>query len=288
MNQKSIFIAVLVLALVTMACGVNIDLPREVKTGPTQIEDLSVPLPADPDVVTDLTISFGGGKLDVAPGAEDALVSGTATYNVADFKPEVVSNGNTVRIEQGDLSVRGVPNFRENIVNEWDLQLADVPMDLHINAGAYSGDYELGGLSLQRLTISDGAAEASLSFSEPNREEMRMFEYNTGASTVRIEGLANANIDTFTFRSGAGSYTLDFSGELQRDMIVDIESGMSTITIIIPDGFSAELEFDGGLSTVSTSGGWEENGTSYTLEGSGPTIKILVTLAAGTLELRTR
>lgn len=288
MNRKPIFIAVLVIALVTMACGINIDLPREVKTGPTQTDEISVPLPADTQVVTDLTISFAGGELELAPGAEGVLASGTARYNVTDFRPEVSTDGNIVKIEQGELNVRGIPNFKDNVINEWSLKLAGVPTDLRINAGAYSGKYELGGLSLERLTIADGASDVNLVFSEPNQTEMSVFEYNTGASSVRLEGLANANTDTVTFRSGAGSYTLDFSGELQRDMTVDIESGMSTITIIIPEGFSARLEFDGGLSNVSAGDGWVQNGDSYTLAGSGPTIKILITMAAGNLELRTK
>lgn len=288
MNRKPIFIAILVLALVSMACGININLPQEVKTGPTQTDEINVSLPEDTQVVTDLTLSFAGGNLELAPGAEEALASGTATYNVADFKPEVTTSGTTVNIEQGDLNMRGLPNFKENVINDWNLKLGDVPMDLHIKAGAYSGNYELGGLNLQRLSITDGASDVKLAFSEPNPSEMSLFEYNTGASNVSIEGLANANINTLTFRAGAGSYTLDFSGELQRDMTVDIESGMSSFTIIIPEGFSAQVEFDGGLSNVSASGGWEGSGDSYTLTGSGPTIKIIVTMAAGNLELRTK
>ena len=288
MNRKPIFIAILVLALVSMACGINIDLPEEVKTGPTQTDEINVPSPEDTQVVTDLKFSFAGGELALSPGAEELLVSGTAAYNVTDFKPEVTTSGNTVRITQGDLNMRGIPNFKDTVINEWDLQLGNMPMDLRIQAGAYSGDFEFGGLSLERLSIADGASDVNLSFSEPNQTEMSLFEYNTGASTVRIDGLANANIDTMTFRAGAGSYTLDFSGELQRDMTVDIESGMSTITIIIPEGFSARLEFDGGLSNVSAGGEWEENGTSYTLDGSGPTIKIIVTMAAGNLTLITK
>lgn len=288
MNYKRIFIAILILALVTMACGININLPQEVKTGPTQTDEVSVPLPGDTQVVTDLTLSFAGGKLELAPGADGALVSGTATYNVADFKPEVTANGNIVRIDQGDLNISGIPNFKEDVINDWNMNLGNVPIDLHVNAGAYSGSYELGGLILQRLTISDGAADVNLSFSEPNQTEMSLFEYNTGASSVKLENLANTNAETINLRSGAGSYILDFSGELKRDMTVDIESGMSTVTIIIPEGFSVEVVFDGGLSNVNVSRGWEQSGNSYTLAGSGPTIKILVTMAAGNLELRTK
>lgn len=287
MNLKPFFFAILVLALVTMACGINIDLPEDVKTGPVQTEEINIPLPKDTQVVSDVKFSFAGGELTLAPGAEEHLVSGAATYNVPDFHPEVTTSGNSVHISQWDLNVRGIPKFDDTIINKWDMKLANVPMDLHIQAGAYKGNYELGGLSLKRLSIADGASEVSLVFTEPNQVEMSLFEYNTGASTIKLEKLANANIDTMTLRAGAGSYALDFSGELQRDMTVKIEAGMSSISIVIPEGFSAQVEFDGGLSNISASGAWNGTGTSYRLEGSGPTIKILITMAAGNLELRT-
>ena len=45
MVPKSILAAILVLALVTMACGVSINTPpiQEFTTGPTQTMDISVP-----------------------------------------------------------------------------------------------------------------------------------------------------------------------------------------------------------------------------------------------------
>jgi hypothetical protein len=42
-------------------------------------------------------------------------------------------------------------------------------MDLTINAGAYRGTLELGDLSLTRLDINDGASQATVEFSMPNR-----------------------------------------------------------------------------------------------------------------------
>ena len=45
---------------------------------------------------------------------------------------------------------------------------------------------------------------------------MSILRYETGASTVKLNGLANANFGTLIFSGGAGDYTLDFSGDLQR------------------------------------------------------------------------
>jgi hypothetical protein len=160
-------------------------------------------------------------------------------------------------------------------------------MSLNIKAGAYEGSFELGGLSIERLEVADGAARVNLSFSEPNQIEMSSMRYTTGASEVTLEGLANAYTSDLTFRSGAGSYTLDFSGELRSNMTVTIESGVSTVKVIIPEGVNAQVISETGLMTVSTSGDWQQHGNTYQQAGSGFTITIQAKMGAGNLRLET-
>ncbi len=291
MLRKQFLLAVLIVALATMACGISFDLPdlpdSQIKTGPTVEDTILVPnLDTKKDV--DLTLNFGAGKLKLSPGAADSLVSGTAVYNVADFKPTVTTEDNTVSIDQGSLTLNGLPNFKDDIKNEWDLALTQTqPLSLKIQAGAYTGRFELGGVPLSSLDINDGAADVNLAFSEPNPAELGAFNYTTGASSVTLEGLGNANMDTMTFRSGAGSYRLDFSGALQRDLEVRIDSGISTVTIVIPENVNVELTFEGGVTNIDTYGDWEKiDDTTYKQTGSGPTISLIITMGAGNLELR--
>jgi hypothetical protein len=271
-----------------MACGVTINLPvDQITTGPTQTDEINVPAPQADTV--DLTLNFGAGELNVSPGAETALVTGTAAYNVTAFKPKIKVDKGQVRLETGNLDIHGIPSFNSNdIKNTWDLKLGDQPMNLKINAGAYQGDIELGGLALKSLEVNDGAADISLKFSEPNKTEMETLRYITGASSVKLSGLANANFTSMIFRSGAGDYTLDFSGELQRDAVVTVESGFSQLVIIVPEGTSAKLIFKGGLTNVNMSGGWKKSGEAYVLGSGGPVITISMDLGAGTLALRTK
>jgi hypothetical protein len=95
MNTK-IFSAILVLALASMACGFDIDLPERAEPGPDVEESITVPVSAlsgdEASEETSLTISFGAGTLKLSPGAKD-LVDGTAVYNFPEFKPEIVKNG---------------------------------------------------------------------------------------------------------------------------------------------------------------------------------------------------
>ena len=287
MFRKSFLLALAVLVLASLACGVNIQSPvTEIKTGPTQTEEINIPLLEGDDAVADISLAFGAGSIDLQPGAVDALLTGTAEYNVEDFKPEVDINGDNVTISQGDLNVHGIPEFQDDLINNWDLQFGSAPFFLRINAGAYTADYELGGLALTGLEITDGAADVDLKFSEPNLTEMETLTYNTGASNISLEGLGNANLSELIFRSGAGSYTLDFSGDLQRDMTISIESGISSVTIIVPDGVAAEVVFDGGMSNVTYDDGWDKDGSTYTLAGDGYTLTFTVKLGAGNLELK--
>jgi hypothetical protein len=288
MRLKKILILVTVLALASLACGITIDLPVDkVTTGPTRTEEINIPAPVAEEI--NLTLSFGAGKFELDDGAGDMLVSGTASYNVDDFKPEVKVDGNEVRLESGDLEIQGIPTIDDSIENEWDLELGDQLMNLEINAGAYQGDFDLSGLSLKSLKISDGAADVRLKFNSPNLVPMESLRYQTGASNVRLTGLANANFGSMVFRSGAGNYTLDFSGNLQRDAEVAIESGISQVTIVVPEGISARVIFEGGLTNIETRGDWQKSGSDdYVLSGSGPALTITVDMGAGNLVLETR
>jgi hypothetical protein len=158
-------------------------------------------------------------------------------------------------------------------------------MNLSIDSGAYDGKFELGGLSLTRLEIKDGASNVEVSFSEPNPVEMSTFTYNTGASDVKLTGLANANFSLLDFSAGAGDYTLDFSGELQRDASIKIESGLSNLIIIVPEGVSAVVTVESGLSNVNAGSGWERSGEDYIQKGEGPTLTFVIEMGAGNLTL---
>jgi len=279
MNVK-VLSAILVLALASMACGFSIDLPKQSQPGPEVKEPITVAGKGAEEMR--LTLSFGAGTLKLSPGAGDALVDGTAVYNFDELKPEIVRDGNNVEIKHSDFKNLVNPN---DIVNQWDLKLGSMPIDLTINAGAYNGNYELGGLSLTNLTVKDGASNVDLTFSEPNPAEMSVLRYETGASDVTLTGLANANFSTLMFNGGAGNYTLDFSGTLKRIGVVKIEAGVGDVQLVIPKSVNARVTVESTLASINHSSGWEQNGSDYIQKGDGPELTIIVKMAAGNLTI---
>jgi hypothetical protein len=224
--------------------------------------------------------------MTLLPNPGEDLLSGTATYNVSDFKPEVTFDENGVSLKQGNLKFNAVPTIDETIKNEWSIAIKNHPIELDIKAGGYIGDFEFGGLAITDLHIADGAANVKLKFSTPNTTPMNSLRYETGASNITMDKLANANFQTMIFQSGAGNYNLDFSGLLQRDASIFIETGLSRLVISVPDGVPAEVNFDGPLSKVILSGDWQQIGNEYFLEGQGPKLIFTIETKAGTVSLQ--
>jgi len=287
MKIRSIFMrffAAVTLLMLTASCG-KFEKPTIMKleTGAMQTTEINIPYSAaSSDMKMDL--EFMAGELKISPGAVDSLVSGTATFNAEALKPVVIESEGLYTLRQGDQEYEGFPLFPKEVTNFWDLKLANIPLHLNIKAGAYTGDIDLGGLSVKELYINEIGSDIELDFSKPNPVAMTSFTYMTGGSTMVLKGLANANFSQMDFDSGAGDYTLSFDGDLKRDAKVLIETGMSTLTIRVPRNTNAVVVLDAGMTSVNNEG-WAENENVYSLSGNGPTITIKVEMGLGTLNL---
>ena len=255
--KRPILILISMLIMASLACSVTLNLPTA-KIGDTQTLDINEPVTdAKP---SDLVLRMGGGKLDLSAGA-DQLVQGTIRYNVEDWKPTITREGREVRIEQ---KVNGSIPIGDNIINDWELKLGKDPLDLTVEAGAYEGNIDLTGLPVVRLKVTDGASQTNLSFTAPNPVRMDSLTYETGASNVSLEGLGYSDADVVNFSGGAGNFTLDFSGQLKRDMKVYVDGGLGNITISVPKNSNTRVVLSTSLNTISTKGTWTVTITTNT------------------------
>lgn len=281
MKRPLIFVLIL-LVLATLACSVNIDVPQMQTIEPVTVNISEAPL-ADVKV-TQLMFNMGAGSLDLSGGAEK-LVEGTIRYNVKDWDPKVNRTAQVLSITQLEQTkITGIPT--KEVINEWKLKVNDnIPVQLQVNAGAYKGTLDLSGLRLQHLEITDGASQSKVFFNTPNREKMDLLSYKTGASSVELTGLANANFKAMTFDGGAGSFTLDFSGSLMQPADVSVKTGVSNLVIIIPAGMSAKVISSGAISNITTEGTWTVNGETYQASGEGNLLSIRLETGVGNVRL---
>jgi len=277
-----ILLVLSMLMLAAMACTISVPNIPAVKVGELTTVDIAEDLP-ETNGTPELVIETGAAELTIASGGS-RFVEGTVDFNVTEWVPTVTHDGNRITISQTDAMSTNIPTH--DVINRWDLKLGgSAPFALTINAGAYEGDIDLTGLPLTHFEINDGASDVEVFFGEPNTQTMDELIYNTGASNVKLSGLANANFERMSFSAGAGSYTLDFSGELQRDADVDITGGVSNTKIIIPEGVHAVVEFTTGMSNIETEGTWTIRDGVYEMEGEGPVLTINIEVGAGNIEL---
>jgi hypothetical protein len=236
---------VLIAVLLTACSGLIVS---DAQIGPNQTATIAVPAP-DGDAA-DLTLRFGAAQFRLQPGAA-GLVEGTVQYNVEQLKPTVTSSGNQVTIEQtsNDLS------FSNQLRNAWDLKISDaIPLALTVEAGAYKGSYDLGGLRLRGLKVEQGAAESTYDFSKPNPEALEQLSFSSGAASLTVSNLANANAANMRFDTAAGDYTLDFGGTLGRTSNVDIQAAATNLTIRVPSDTPMLVRIKSSLSSTDLKG----------------------------------
>ncbi|MBN1321115.1 MAG: hypothetical protein JXA87_09775 [Thermoleophilia bacterium] len=282
MRAPRLLVAIVIIGLAAYSAGCAVE------TGLTQ--ELVVDEPLGAAAVTDVELNMGAGDLTIAPGAL-GLASGTIRYNVESWEPIVTRTDTKLTIKQG--SQKGVSGLGSEIVNKWDLELGRPPIRLKISAGAYEGSFDLSGLTLQDLSIKDGASRTQVRFSSPNPGQMTDFAYKTGASTVTLIGLANANFRSMIFDGGAGTYSLDFSGQLRTDASVRIEAAAGSVRIAVPKETAAQVTIDGTLNDVDAEGTWTVINRTYSTpaagaQNQGKKLTIKVEIDVGSVTLVTR
>lgn len=191
-----------------------------------------------------VSIKFGAGKLVLISGEEDVF-EGNFQYDKSILKPN---------IQYETLGETGILTLSQSIKkdldlpfpykNRWNLKLpSGIPLQLYINTATYSGDINLTNLQIENFYLTTGASQTNIVFNQPNLIDLKNVNIKTGASTIKMLGLANANFDEMNFTGGAGSYTFDFSGSLTKKSKVSINVGAAKIILKIPSSIGTKIIF---------------------------------------------
>ncbi len=206
----------------------------------------------------EVSLEFGVGQLTVGRDdmAEAAVINIEYDKRRVDYDISYDLRGST-----GELYLESNQLRRKNSDgndNWWDLTLSTrYPTDLQMEIGACDAEMDLGGVPLTNFTMDIGAASGLIEFSRSNPERLDDLDIDAGAASLEMDRIGNANFDQFSFAGGAGSFELDFRGEYEEDSRIDIEVGLGSADIVLPEDVAVRLETsgDGWLSSVDLHGG---------------------------------
>ena len=203
-------------------------------------------------------------KATIEGGLADVTVARGTAANIIDASMEV--DGKDARRGTVDYSVRGGVGYvsvdlspddgtksdgkkKEGHIgihsSTWKLLYTDaVPISFDIELGLGEADIDMSGLSVKDFDLSTGASSVRLAWNEPNRNSIETMTIEAGLSKFRAMGLGNANFRKLRFEGGVGKYTLDFHGNLAKEVDVDAEVGLGSLIIVIPSNIGARVIYE--------------------------------------------
>lgn len=239
-----------------------------------------------------LRIAVGACQLEAKPAEGQDWVTGTY-HDPTDRRPLRI-----IEDEAGATITEEEPSFKRIQAvlggpTRYELEFGKRrPFALTIETGASDFDLELGGVPVSRLVVKQGAGKFELEFSQPNPVRMELLDVTTGAAGIELENLANANFSEMRLSGGAAGYDLDFGGTLARDAEVNIETGVSAVTVSVPDSTATRVAAETTLGNVDVGDGFTKKEgvflTEPALGGRGPVLNIRAGVRLGSLQLRTK
>ena len=202
-------------------------------------------------------VRYGAGRIDVAATSSPVLYAMTLRYDESTSTP-LHSYDSTARLltvgvdGQSDHFSR---NVGERSRGEMRLSLSrSVPVDLSLSLGATKATLDLGGLDITALELESGASETVVDFSSPNQGRMRMLAVDVGAASFEARNLANANAAKVRVHGGVGGVELDFGGQWQQDMDVNVDLALGKLTLHVPRDVGVRVEVEKFLASFDEQG----------------------------------
>jgi hypothetical protein len=264
----------------------------ELNKGELYTETMDIPFPEGEPTILDINIDIGG-RIKVNPG-EDRLLEGTIEYDLPEWKPRIETQGNLVKLRQGE-GWRG--RVWRTPKNRWDVKLGKKkPYSLEVKSGVSHGEWNLGGLPLTELVFNTGVGDNIITFKEENPVEMKRMRMTAGVGQLGVEKLLNAGFRDMKIKGGVGDTKLSFTGApLKHDIYIKIEGGVGGVSVEVDEATPTIARIQG-LTDVSARGTFYRRSGGIVnrvyvneayVEGVTPRLEFNITIGIGGVGLRT-
>ena len=216
------------------------------------------------------TLEFGAGRVVVQPGTAGELYRAALRYVSERSAPVHEYDRRTGILRLGLEAVGGGGvrvTSRAHLSQTARFELApDIPLSLLANLGAAEASMDLGGTTLNDLTVRTGATRGTLTFSRPTVGRCQQATFTLGASNLEVRRLAAAGCSLVRVEGGVGGITLSFDGAWRRDASVEVELSMGTMTLRVPRDVALRITAARFLTSLDAAG-LTRNGNVWSSEG---------------------
>jgi hypothetical protein len=244
----------------------------------------------------EVTVEFGLGEITIERGNPNKAVTGYIQYDEDYIRPSVDYRvrGGVARFDLTTKSRHGGwegMKMRDMDSPESELYFTTrIPLEVDFSCGLGEASLDLGDLQVSDLNLDNGLGETTLDFSTPNGIELRRISVDNGLGELVAHNLSNAKTERLNFDCGLGSAELDFGGETLQDMSVEVNIGLGSVVLIIPEDYNVEMEAEENfLSSIDTRGLVKKGRGLYRSEdydSSQPTLRITASVGLGSIDIK--
>ena len=164
------------------------------------------------------------------------------------------------------------------------LQLGrDTPLSVDVRLDVATANLDFGGLLLRSLSLHASASDARVRFDTANTARMERLDLDISAATLRASGLGNANVGSASVDVRAGSAELDFGGAWTRDMELQLDITLATVTLHVPADVAIELEMTRRMLASLDAGSLRQSGSLHVSRNSATATRKLRIRAGATV-----
>ncbi|UCH09856.1 MAG: hypothetical protein JSU61_11675 [Fidelibacterota bacterium] len=244
----------------------------------------------------EVTVEFGFGEISIERGNPRKAVTGYIQYDEDYIRPSLDYRvrGSVARFELTTRSRHeGWDGMKMRDMDSPESELyftTRIPLEMEFTCGLGQANLDLGDLRVSDLSLDNGLGETTLDFSTPNGIELRRISVDNGLGELVARNLSNAKTERLKFDCGLGSAELDFGGEELQDMSVDVNVGLGSVVLRIPEDYNVEMEAEENfLSSIDTRGLIKTGRGLYRSEdydSSQPTLRITASVGLGSIDIK--
>ena len=235
----------------------------------------------------DVRVTYGAGRFFVGAAPAGLLYRMNLRYDEEMFEPVADLDGSSLHLGVDSQGRHMRVGKQEG--GELRVELArSVPTDLQLDFGAGRANVDLGGLSLTTLEVHTGAAEATIDVSRPNPVVMARAQLEVGAADFTARRLGNLNARRIEVNAGVGDITIDLTGEWREDGAVQVNMGLGSLQLRLPEGIGVKLQEKTFLTSVDTQGLVKRGDAYYSLDWDKAEHQITIDIQAafGRVDIR--
>mgnify|MGYP001605802483 CR=1 FL=1 len=248
----------------------------------------------------DISISYGLGELTIGSNSENNEIQGSIIYDSRRIEPKVtlenVSSSGVLKIKTEKISDEDCGKRLRDYENEMEFYFpSDIKTDLFLDFGVGDAEIDLTGISVSKLNINCGLSDVELEINKRNDVVCKSVNIESGLGDLEVYGLGNLAAKCkrawgiTPFNVGLGSAVIDFTGDKIYDADIDVDVGLGSLDMILPDGVNIEIYVDASFLSSVDIYGLKKKKNKYWVtpnwDGDNATISMDVNVGMGSVDI---